>query len=208
MAAPVTHIVLADLAHRRFFPDVPRREFLIGTSFPDIRYLVGIKREITHFPDVSVRGCEGSSPFMAGAKFHSVVDNVREAYVRSRNAYDHVPASRYASQALKFFEDEVLYDRFDGWQGVIGDFATIPYAESPFPVEKKGIDAWYASIRRYFATPPTPETQKEFIVSTDLTEAAAIEIRRVIDGMRDNAALCGIIVDFHGSFLSLLEAES
>ncbi len=206
MAAPVTHIVLAEKAHARFFPNIPKREFMIGTSFPDIRYLVGLKRDVTHFPDASMRGVEGQSPFLAGVMFHSVVDNVREAYVRSRNSYDHVPASRYASQALKFFEDEVLYGRFDGWQGVIEMLTTIPYAESPFPVEKKGVDSWYASLRDYFAASPTADTQKAFIVRTDLTEAAANEIRRVIDGMRDSAELRGIIADFHDSFESLLEA--
>ncbi len=206
MAAPVVHIVLADLAHRRFFPDLSRREFLIGTSFPDIRYLVGLPRAVTHFPDVLVRGLFGEGAFMAGAKFHSVVDNEREKYMIAHGAYAHVPASRYASQSLKFFEDEVLYGRFDGWQGVIDDFATIPYEASPFPVEKKGMDLWYASLRRYFAVPPTAETQKAFIVSTDLTEAAADEIRRVIDGMRDKEELRQIILSCYDGFEALLAA--
>jgi len=39
MAAPITHIALTEKIFDKFFKDKKRKDFFIGTLFPDIRYL-------------------------------------------------------------------------------------------------------------------------------------------------------------------------
>lgn len=45
MAAPLTHLVLAERIFQKHFSDQHRKVFLQGTSFPDIRYLGVIDRD-------------------------------------------------------------------------------------------------------------------------------------------------------------------
>ena len=55
MAAPITHIVLASKVYDQFFSNFSKKDFLIGTSFPDIRYLKVIDRNTTHFNGLSFK---------------------------------------------------------------------------------------------------------------------------------------------------------
>lgn len=62
--------------------------FLVGTLFPDIRYITHFPREKTHFNVNSLKEVgETSSPFDAGMKFHAWVDRVREEFVISSGIY-------------------------------------------------------------------------------------------------------------------------
>jgi len=38
MAAPATHIILANKLYKNHFSDKDFAKFIVGTSFPDIRY--------------------------------------------------------------------------------------------------------------------------------------------------------------------------
>lgn len=49
MATPITHIVLTEKVFEKFFKDKTRKDFFIGTSFPDIKYLKVIDRDKSHF---------------------------------------------------------------------------------------------------------------------------------------------------------------
>lgn len=100
MAAPITHIILADKIFNRYFADKDKRDFYVGTSFPDIRYMGIIKREKTHFIDLDIKTLQQLPSFEAGMKFHSLVDIVRENYMRSRGVYSILPESPYITQSL------------------------------------------------------------------------------------------------------------
>lgn len=47
MAAPITHVALTEKIFNNIFHNYDKKEFIIGTSFPDIRYLGTIDREKT-----------------------------------------------------------------------------------------------------------------------------------------------------------------
>lgn len=81
MATSITHVVFAQKVFERFFSDKDKLEFFIGTLFPDIRHLGVIARERTHFHNLTIEEIQRKSSFMAGVMFHSLLDEVREAYI-------------------------------------------------------------------------------------------------------------------------------
>lgn len=93
------------------------QEFMVGTLFPDIRYIAHIPREATHFPLKGlVDVLEEKSPFVAGMKFHAWVDIVREEIVVSSGIYEAVAphADGHDATFLKCIEEEILADFYDG----------------------------------------------------------------------------------------------
>lgn len=77
MAAPITHIVLADKVWAQFLSSFNKNDFFIGTSFPDIRYLKVINREKTHFKNQSINDIKSDDSIIAGIKFHSIPLSMR-----------------------------------------------------------------------------------------------------------------------------------
>lgn len=133
--SPLTHHHFALLYLRyKALSDEERREFLVGTQLPDIRFLANLTREQTH-PTVSglaeVTGC--SSPYIAGKLLHSYVDDHRLPVVDEQFGYDQWRvAQKYSvvvdghingpSKAevpwnfdafLKFVEEEILSRQYE-----------------------------------------------------------------------------------------------
>ncbi|MCP5505700.1 MAG: hypothetical protein H7A38_02325 [Chlamydiales bacterium] len=114
-AGPMTHLYLGEeYCLKRRYDEKETGEFLVGTLFPDIRYITHFPREKTHFPvDSLLEIWECPSPFLAGMKFHNWVDGVREAFVVRSGIYEKVIPYANGKEAtlLKFIEEEILdYD--------------------------------------------------------------------------------------------------
>ena len=139
MAAPITHIVLANKVFDNYFSKFEEGEFFIGTSFPDIRYLKVLDRDTTHFKNVelNLRTLNLDNSFVAGAKFHVIVDWIRENYIIANNTYEQIPKSRYVTQSLKLLEDELLYEKIGSWDQIVKDFEHVPYEQIDFVLDKK-----------------------------------------------------------------------
>ena len=108
MSAPITHIVIAkELLDTQ--PDTfSKRDFFIGTSFPDIRYLKVIERDKTHNPKTTLSEVlNTTNSFRSGLLFHSLVDEVREKSIQDNDIYSLIPKLKYITQALKLVEDEI-----------------------------------------------------------------------------------------------------
>ncbi len=122
MPAPITHIVLADKVFDKYFFDKDRKEFFIGTSFPDIRYYDNLDREKTHQDGLSIEEIVKESSFLAGMHFHSFVDEKWGNFYRRLEDHQlYLEPLQVSAVALKFFEDERLYGHFSGW-GQVADF--------------------------------------------------------------------------------------
>lgn len=120
----MTHLYLGEeYCLKRGYNEQETGEFLVGTLFPDIRYIAHFPREKTHF-DVKCFSevWECSSPFFAGMKFHVWVDEVREAFVVESGIYERVIpyAEGKPATLLKFIEEEIL--DYDGrkWSYLFG----------------------------------------------------------------------------------------
>jgi hypothetical protein len=118
-AGPMTHLYFAEYFCRvhGICKEKSVREFMVGTLFPDIRYIAHIPREATHFPLEGLKDVlQEEDLFRAGMKFHAWVDIVREEIVVSSGIYEAVAPHAEGRDAtfLKFIEEEILADCYDG----------------------------------------------------------------------------------------------
>lgn len=118
-AGPMTHLYFAEYFCKvhGIWNEKSVREFMVGTLFPDIRYIAHIPRESTHFPLQGLQDVlQEERPFYAGMKFHAWVDIIREEIVVSSGIYEAVSPHAEGRDAtfLKFIEEEILADFYDG----------------------------------------------------------------------------------------------
>ena len=87
---PIEHVYLANkfFENQKLFSKDEKKSFILGTLFPDIRYLNEISREKTHFKNIEILDVLNSkTPFEAGKKFHSFVDEKRDEFIIKNNIF-------------------------------------------------------------------------------------------------------------------------
>lgn len=205
MAAPITHIVLAEKIFEKYFADKDKKEFFLGTSFPDIRYLGALDRSKTHFKVSNIQDTLESSAFLSGMKFHSLVDIVRERFMRNNGLYDLFPKSQVLSMAIKVFEDGILYKRINNWKEIISFFEDINKNEAAFGVSNQNIEKWHILLKHYFSQPPITDKAVKMLVE-DMGHPAemADKIIKVLAGIKDKDKAAEIVNNFYSSSVILL----
>lgn len=151
MAAPIAHIFLAVQAlSGPLLNKFNEKEFLIGTSFPDIRYLNVIERDNTHFKNVTINDIKNeTNSFKAGMLFHSFVDEKREEYIVQNNFYENLPRFKFMTQSLKFAEDQILMPLFD-IKPYSSYFYEILDEEYKFNISNENLIKWHKFLQEYF----------------------------------------------------------
>lgn len=92
------------------------REIIVGTEFPDIRYLTHDLRSLTHPVVSDIKEIyQSKTPFEAGMNLHAWLDVIREKFI-SKEIYNEVAsyAKGFSATLLKFIEEEILSDFYDG----------------------------------------------------------------------------------------------
>lgn len=158
MAAPIAHIVCALALLNGGFIDVEDKSaFIIGTSFPDIRYLGVISRDQTHVKNVTWKDVKNAATsFEQGRLLHSLLDEEREKFVEHYNLYDLVSSERFRTHVLKFYEDIFLYETVKNWPEIAHYFDTVLQEESDYGIEGSDIVAWHNVLKHYVAQCPDP----------------------------------------------------
>lgn len=204
MAAPITHIVLAEKVFNNHFSNLSKDKFLVGTSFPDVRYLRVIKREQTHPKDFTLSEIKSADSFKAGLLFHCLVDTARENYMLKNDIYSLMPASKLITQTLKLLEDELFYDRLDNWNLISFYFDKVLSEELEYPV--KGVDVlkWHKLLQNYFAQKPNRETRKVLFENIYFDEENIQEVEDNLAIIKNNEKVLEIIDSFYKDFDKLL----
>lgn len=185
MASQITHIILAEKGLNRTPCKFDRGSFLVGTVFPDIRYLKVIDREKTHFKGLYLRDIlEERDSFTAGLKYHSLVDEVREKYMVEKGIYDLFPSSKLITQALKAYEDEVLYSNVSDWNQVVAYLDKVLPEETELVEQMDKVKAWHSLMQRYFKEAPTNSSRKNFILGIGFPKEIVIEINKLSEQLR------------------------
>jgi hypothetical protein len=201
MAAPVTHIVLADKVFKKHFDKRDRRAFMVGTSFPDIRYLGIIAREKTHSFGESLGEIKTDSDFNAGFRLHSMVDEIREQYMQQHSLYSLFPESQLVSQGVKMFEDQVLYQKIQDWAEVSGYFKEILSEEKDFGLAEVDLHKWHGWLATYFSDPSVGEVSiHQFVNTIGRPPEMAIEMIRIFKGVKDFEKAKEIVLKFYNEF--------
>ncbi len=204
MATPITHIALTEKIFDKFFKDKERKDFFIGTLFPDIRYLKVIDRYKTHYRGISIADLKNDESFSAGVKFHSILDQARENFIVENDTYLLGPKSKYITQSLKILEDEIYYQHIANWSIYINYLNEILQSEKDYGITEKDLEKWHSLLQQYFQSPPDEHTIIEFTRGIGFSDEAAQEINENIVIMRANKKIIQIIKNLYKDFDSLI----
>ncbi len=204
MAAPITHIALTEKIFDKFFKDKIRKDFFIGTSFPDIRYLKVIDRNKTHYDSLSITNLENDESFSAGVKFHSILDQAREKFIVENDTYSLCPESKYITHSLKILEDEVFYQHVKDWNLYTEYLNEILQNEKDYGVAEKDLKKWHSLLQQYFQQQPNNGAVRNFTLGIGFTEEITTEINENIAVMRADKKIINIIKNLYKNFYSLI----
>lgn len=204
MALPITHIVLTEKIIDKFFKDKNKKDFFVGTSFPDIRYLGVIDRSKTHYSNLSINDLRSDESFLAGLKFHSILDETREKFILENNIYSLCPESKYITQSLKFLEDEIFYDHIKDWSVYIEYFNQVLECEKSYKIKQEYIIKWHKILQKYFQYKPDSNSITNFIIGMGFTEKIADEIKNNISIMKQKTDIISIINNLYEKFDQLI----
>ena len=155
MASIITHIVFAIKIFFLLPNTIDIKEFIVGTSFPDIRYLAHLDRKLTHIEPVSWHDIiNEKSSFKAGMLFHNFLDIIRMLYFEpcfyDRYFQSHTAIYRNLfPMVMKIAEDVVLYDKINNWSEIMTYFETTYPSEKLLCCEETIINKWHNLIINY-----------------------------------------------------------
>lgn len=152
MAAPVGHMLSALLLIKSGIGTInDPQAFLAGASFPDIRYISKVRRDITHHLSEDSLGFVLKAPtsFEQGRRFHAWVDLRREEHMRKHDAYRFVQNGPLKTQMLKLTEDHILFDRLKGEMSPMLVFGKIYDEERSYALKDEEILGWHSLLKTY-----------------------------------------------------------
>ncbi|MFA7193622.1 MAG: hypothetical protein WC087_01765 [Candidatus Paceibacterota bacterium] len=206
MANQITHIVLAEKMSDELFKKFDKESFLVGTVFPDIRYLKIIDREKTHLKGLSIKDVlDEENSFIAGLKYHSLVDEAREKYMVEKGIYSIVPDSKFITQAIKIYEDEILYSKVSDWNEVAKFLDKVLPEETQLVAQGEGVKMWHFLLQEYFKDSPTDISRKNFILGLGYSEEVALEVNELIGEIRNIPEIREIILELWENWDLLLK---
>lgn len=133
-----------------------KKAFLLGTVFPDIRYMGVLKREQTHFKQITLeKVAQASTPFQRGVLFHSFVDEFRDKLVRRSKIEKKLPEipERFRDTFLKLVEDQILHSKHE-WSQFRNFLTSIPEDELQYGLSTQTLTQWHTGLTLYFTAEP------------------------------------------------------
>ena len=178
MPWPVTHILIAEAFYAPYFSHLDHQQFIVGNSFPDIRYPAKIDRHLTHFRAISMEELQTATPFRAGVMFHSVVDGLWNEILLRDNAalFAVIPHDKIMIHTMKVLQDKYLYERREDWEKISGYFSKIILEELDYGVEGSMVKRWHQVLGNYLRKPPQIEDLEMLKASLPLEMVENIRI--------------------------------
>lgn len=190
-AGPIMHIVLALKALGHLPATFDKKAFIVGTSFPDIRYLAKIERNKTHIEPATWHDVvHAKNAFQAGMIFHNLVDNIRMTYFEP---FYYQRGAPYSTSYIQFFplfmktaEDHLLYDRLNNWHEISAYFDAIYQEELDFGIDALTIKTWHKKLQQYMQTQPNIASVMPFISPQNkelLENACTFDYKKAFDNL-------------------------
>jgi hypothetical protein len=196
MAGEIGHVVYGARVLTYLGKQVQYPAYWVGTLFPDIRHLGATTRHRTHPPEVSLQSVVGKNDFQTGVRVHAWVDTLREQFLRESAIKERLPWHPFVPHALKLFEDEMLYDRFDDWDSIQTVLGKVYDDELFYVGDKEVVWRWHQILQNYFKQAPTDATRSALSQAIGLSEQSAHEINRVVSTLRSQRVTTEIITAF------------
>ncbi len=197
MASIITHIVQG----KKIFDRLPRRmnweEFVIGTTFPDIRYLSDINRDVTHIYDTSEDKVPFTSSFEAGRYVHSLIDERRVVLLKQLGMFDMIEYNYVNETALKLFEDVVLFESFGDWNEVIKTFSNTLPEELQYVPNIKEVEKWHKGVQEYIKNGPNQASWLKQFKTSGFTKDKVQPILLKVEEYAENPRLREILLNLN-----------
>ena len=141
------------------FDSDEKRAFILGTLFPDIRYLADIPREKTHFDVKTLAQVrKGKNAFEQGMRFHSYVDHKRTQYYHTHKIYaeSRKLPKKHREIFIKLVEDQITYkmNAKEEWDTIKSYLSEIIKEEENW-VDRATLTKWHLGLTFYFNTLPS-----------------------------------------------------
>lgn len=205
MAGSISHVVYAEHALQSFLPEYDKKRFIIGTLFPDIRYLGHVSRHRTHVAGVTLADIRAESDACrAGMLFHTLVDESREAFVVNHHEYRTIPKSRLSTVAFKICEDEHLHSKINDWEHYTAFLDTIDTEEQLFQVPEEVIRKWH-DLNIRFLPDPSPTKNRWFIENLGFDQHQVKETTEIIKEVVRLGLVDTYIDDYYDNLETILE---
>ncbi|MEA3327199.1 MAG: hypothetical protein U9R53_07800, partial [Chloroflexota bacterium] len=145
MPWPATHILVAEKVYDQYFSHLDHKNFILGTSFPDIRYPAKLSRNQTHIHARSLQEIQSQNAFTAGVLFHNFVDNLWNAHINKDQAslFSAIPLNVPMLHTMKILQDVYIYEKLKDWPEIAQYFETILPEESLFGAGEKMVARWH-----------------------------------------------------------------
>lgn len=192
MASQIAHVVYGKKIFERL-NGLSWPEFLIGTLFPDIRYVAKIDRDKLHEFNTSENLIPKDNSFEAGIYVHWLVDEKREKFIAEKGIYGLLPKGIYMHASLKLVEDESVYDRIGDWVEIIRILDNYPEEEMKYGINKETIKFWHSLLKEYFQKRPTLSTWRKMILGVGFDKRLAETILNQTKTINGNEEVIGII---------------
>jgi hypothetical protein len=157
-AMPIFHVYIAEKWMEAFedYDEEEKRAFILGTLFPDIRYLQGVSREETHDCNVTLENLmQTTDPFLKGKKLHSFVDETRSNLLFASGFIDNLNVpDQHKMTFIKILEDEILCSEKD-WNYISEFLLKTDEKELPIKIPKEAIRKWHFILSKYFSSKPS-----------------------------------------------------
>lgn len=155
-AGPLLHIWTAErFCSLYHIPPDQVIDLLVGTEFPDIRYITALSRESTHPHVTCIQNVSDTqSHFRKGVKLHAWLDKIRESFIPDE-IYQAIAvySEGYCSTFLKFLEEEILSDFYDArrWSFCFA----CPLEEELELARYESVTKWHEMLKWAFAASPS-----------------------------------------------------
>ncbi|MDP3889337.1 MAG: hypothetical protein Q8Q25_02215 [bacterium] len=171
MAGPIAHIFCAlSVLNSGALTVTDKKAFIVGTSFPNIRYLGDIKNELSHKRKITWDTVQNEpSSFKAGMLFHVLVDEARENYFIEKGMYEKVTKRKNLEPAIKLYEDIILYDWVTDWQSIVRYFDTVLEQEQQHAFSNDRVMLFHTFLQRYLSMQPTREYVSNLVITSHPT---------------------------------------
>lgn len=205
MSALIGHAVYGKRVLDKYFPGDDEAKFFVGTTFPDIRNLGVTTRDRTHTHGVKLvdlQACENA--FDLGFKLHSLVDEVHFHFMKTNGIYNFSPDFRFAAQALKVFEDRLLYPKIKNWVEISGYFDDIYDEEKVFKIDLYDIRRWHNFIKGYFFEGPNDDNARNFNAETGFPASRADDFLKTLKFIEGKQEIKDATLKFYDQFDQLI----
>lgn len=214
-AGPFLHIYLANawMTACQKYDSQEAQLFILGTLFPDIRYMAYIPRVTTHI--LGIRLDEllfMNDPFLAGMYFHSFVDIFRANFIQKKGIstlLDTIP-TQHKEMFLKLVEDDIVY-AMDLWDSALDALKYFPQSEREQAqlrhISYTTLKQWHDTLYTLFTVRPsvflahrTYENKGYFILSPDLIKTWNTFFKRYTKNKTIRSYVYDLLAAFYQAF--------